>query len=60
MAIGDNLTSAEDLASGRLVRPFAAQVASLGQYALVCERLRLDKPAVAAFIEWFTDQLVDV
>ena len=60
MAIGDNLTSAEDLASGRLVRPFAAQVPSLGQYALVCERLRLDKPAVAHFIEWLTDQLVDL
>jgi len=35
-------------------------VPSLGQYALVCERLRLDKPAVAHFIEWFTDQLVDL
>ncbi|MCP1620648.1 LysR family transcriptional regulator [Pseudomonas sp. SLBN-26] len=60
VAIGDNLTSAEDLASGRLVRPFAAQVPSLGQYALVCERLRLDKPAVAQFVDWFTDQLADM
>lgn len=60
VAIGDNLTSAEDLASGRLVRPFAAQVPSLGQYALVCERLRLDKPAVAQFVDWFSDQLVDM
>lgn len=59
VAIGDNLTSAEDLASGRLVRPFAAQITSLGQYALVCERLRLEKPAVAGFIEWFTEQLDD-
>lgn len=60
VAIGDNLTSAEDLASGRLVRPFAAQVPSLGQYALVCERLRLDKPAVAQFVDWFSDQLTDM
>lgn len=60
VAIGDNLTSAEDLASGRLVRPFAAQVPSLGQYALVCERLRLDKPAVAQFVDWFSDQLADI
>lgn len=60
VAIGDNLTSAEDLASGRLVRPFAAQVPSLGQYALVCERLRLDKPAVAQFVDWFSDQLADM
>lgn len=60
VAIGDNLTSAEDLASGRLVRPFAAQVPSLGQYALVCERLRLDKPAVAQFVDWFSDQLANM
>lgn len=60
VAIGDNLTSAEDLASGRLVRPFAAQVPSLGQYALVCERLRLDKPAVAQFVDWFSGQLADM
>lgn len=60
VAIGDNLTSAEDLASGRLVRPFAAQVPSLGQYALVCERLRLDKPAVAQFVDWFSYQLADM
>ncbi|QZX82006.1 LysR substrate-binding domain-containing protein [Metapseudomonas otitidis] len=60
VAIGDNLTSAEDLASGRLVRPFAVQVPSLGQYALVCERLRLDKPAVAQFVDWFSDQLADM
>ncbi|MGR1215444.1 LysR substrate-binding domain-containing protein [Metapseudomonas otitidis] len=60
VAIGDNLTSAEDLASGRLVRPFAAQVPSLGQYALVCERLRLEKPAVAQFVDWFNDQLADM
>ena len=24
------------------------------------ERLRLEKPAVAQFVEWFTDQLVDL
>lgn len=60
VAIGDNLTSAEELASGRLIRPFAAQVPALGQYALVCERLRLERPAVAGFITWFTDQLADM
>ena len=60
VAMGDNLTCQADLQSGRLVRPFTAQVASLGQYALVCERLRLDKPAVAQFIEWLTDQLADL
>jgi LysR family glycine cleavage system transcriptional activator len=60
VAMGDNLTATEDLANGRLVRPFSASVAALGQYALVCERIRLDKPAVTQFIEWFTDQLGSV
>jgi LysR family glycine cleavage system transcriptional activator len=60
VAMGDNLTATEDLANGRLVRPFSASVAALGQYALVCERIRLDKPAVVQFVEWFTDQLVDL
>jgi LysR family glycine cleavage system transcriptional activator len=57
IAMGDNLTATEDLASGRLMRPFAASVTSLGQYALVCERIRLDKPAVVQFVDWFGDQL---
>ena len=51
-----NLTATEDLASGRLVRPFAASVTSLGQYALVCERIRLEKPAVLQFLDWLSDQ----
>ena len=59
VAMGDNLTAAEDLANGRLVRPFSASVAALGQYALVCERIRLDKPAVANFLDWLSDHLVD-
>ncbi|NQD94004.1 LysR family transcriptional regulator [Pseudomonas sp. CrR25] len=59
VAIGDNLTAVEDLASGRLVRPFTASVTALGQYALVCERIRLDKPAVVQFVNWLSDQLID-
>lgn len=50
VALGDALTATEDLASGRLVRPFAESVASLGQYALICDRQRLDRPAVSHFI----------
>lgn len=57
VAMGDNLTATEDLASGRLVRPFAASVTSLGQYALVCERIRLEKPAVRQFLDWLSEQL---
>jgi LysR family glycine cleavage system transcriptional activator len=59
VAMGDNLTAQEDLQSGRLVRPFASSMTALGQYALVCERLRLERPAVAQMLEWFNDQLAD-
>ncbi|MNY80248.1 DNA-binding transcriptional activator GcvA [compost metagenome] len=57
--MGDNLTAQEDLLSGRLVRPFTSSMTALGQYALVCERLRLERPAVAQMLEWFNDQLLD-
>ncbi|QZI68172.1 LysR family transcriptional regulator [Pseudomonas protegens] len=57
VAIGDNLTAAEDLLNGRLVRPFSASVTALGQYALVCERLRLERPAVQQLVDWFQEQL---
>ena len=42
-----------------VVRPFSASVAALGQYALVCERIRLEKPAVASFLDWLGDRLAD-
>ncbi|TQR54833.1 LysR family transcriptional regulator [Pseudomonas aeruginosa] len=59
VTMGDNLTCQGDLAGGRLVRPFAASVTALGQYALVCERLRLERGAVAEFVEWFGEQLAN-
>jgi len=59
VAMGDNLTCQGDLQSGRLVRPFDASVTAQGQYALVCERLRLERDAVAQFLGWFTEQLAE-
>lgn len=59
VAMGDNLTAQEDLHSGRLVRPFAASITALGQYALVCERVRLERPPVAHLVDWFAEQLGD-
>ena len=56
---GPRPTAQEDLLSGRLVRPFTSSMTALGQYALVCERLRLERPAVAQMLEWFNDQLLD-
>ncbi len=57
VALGDALTASEDLARGRLVRPFVESVGSLGQYALVCDRQRLTRPAVTHFIDWCVDLL---
>jgi LysR family glycine cleavage system transcriptional activator len=60
VAMGDNLTAQEDLLNGRLVRPFsAASMTALGQYALVCERVRLERPALLQLLDWFSDQLSD-
>lgn len=57
VAMGDNLTCQADLQSGRLVRPFSASVTAQGQYALVCERLRLERGAVGDFVDWFIEQI---
>lgn len=59
VAMGDNLTAQEDLLSGRLVRPFTSHITALGQYALVCERVRLERPALTQMLQWFNDQLID-
>ena len=59
VAMGDDLTCQNDLDSGRLVRPFPVSVPALGQYALVCERVRLEHSAVASFIEWFSQVLAN-
>jgi LysR family glycine cleavage system transcriptional activator len=47
-----------DIASGRLVAPFAVEVKPLGSYYLVCPEVIAERPAVAAFRKWLLGQAV--
>ncbi|MCZ4352026.1 LysR substrate-binding domain-containing protein [Roseovarius aestuarii] len=55
VAIGDDLTMASDLATGRLVRPLPAMISrqSLAYYLVVAPNLPINGP-IAAFIDWLT------
>src|SRR5262245_46228213 len=45
-----------DLASGRLVEPFAIEVNPGSAYYLVCPEVIADRPAVAAFRKWLLEK----
>ena len=46
----------DDLAAGRLVRPFAVEVASAFGFWFVCRKDRLREPKIAAFRTWVFEQ----
>jgi LysR family glycine cleavage system transcriptional activator len=46
----------DDLAAGRLVRPFETELASPFGFWFVCRADRLDEPKIAAFRAWAQDQ----
>ncbi len=46
----------DDLAAGRLVKPFAAEVASAFAFWFVCRKDRLREPKIAAFRAWLFEQ----
>ena len=46
----------DDLAAGRLVRPFAVEVASAFGFWFVCRKDRLREPKIAAFRCWIFEQ----
>ncbi|WP_170984334.1 LysR substrate-binding domain-containing protein [Rhodoligotrophos defluvii] len=52
IAMGDDIVCGRALADGLLVRPFEHAIPSPDAYYLVCERERLDQPAVSAFRSW--------
>lgn len=47
----------DDLASGRLVRPYSAFVRSPNAYYFVCRKERAAQPALASFRTWIAGQL---
>ena len=46
----------DDIASGRLVAPFATEMKPVGAYYLVCPEVIADRPAVATFREWLLEK----
>jgi LysR family glycine cleavage system transcriptional activator len=48
---------ADDLAAGRLVRPFAATLIARGSYYFVCRPSNVDDPRVVALRQWMRDQV---
>jgi len=57
VAMGDKFTASEDLASGKLVRPFKESVPSLANYYLVAEKRKTSDAKLGAFIDWLLQQI---
>jgi LysR family glycine cleavage system transcriptional activator len=55
-ALGLGPLVADDLAAGRLVRPFALEVPSAFGFWFVCRRDRLPEPKIDAFRTWISEQ----
>ena len=60
VAMGDELTCGQALASGSLVRPFELAVKSLRAYYLVTDGRKADRPIVRAFRDWLRAACQDV
>ena len=52
VALARGALAADDLASGRLVRPFEINVPAEYAYYVVCPEATADQPKVAAFRDW--------
>ena len=52
VALGSTAVVADDLASGRLVKPFDLTFAPPFKYFLVCPERTADRPHIAAFRDW--------
>lgn len=46
----------DDLAAGRLVKPFAVEICSAFSFWFVCRKDRLQEPKIAAFRSWIFEQ----
>jgi LysR family glycine cleavage system transcriptional activator len=52
VALGRTTLVAEDLAAGRLVRPFGPELECSLAYHVVCRPQDVDDPLIVAFREW--------
>lgn len=57
VALGDTILAGDDVASGRLVRPYP-QTAIYEAYHLVAPAPHFRRPAVKAFADWVTDTML--
>ena len=55
-ALGLSPVVDDDLATGRLVRPFGPEIESAFGFWFVCRKERLDEPKIAAFRSWVFEQ----
>jgi len=59
VALGHDLLVADELAAGRLVRPFEVTVSAPDRFGFyfVCRRSEVERPAVYAFLEWMLTEM---
>jgi len=55
LALGTSVLCADDLESGRLVRPFPDRIVANFAYYLVFPPAALDRPRVVAFRDWMLE-----
>lgn len=60
VALVPSFLVADDLRSGRLVRPLPLQVPQPRRWYLVCRRERRDEPAIVAFRNWLINEVADL
>jgi LysR family glycine cleavage system transcriptional activator len=56
VALASSVLAADDLARGRLVRPFPQSVCAPFAYWLVCPEANLARPAVKSFVAWLEQE----
>ncbi len=56
VALGRSTLAAEDLASGRLVKPFDMELKAGSAYHIVCPLEHMDRPQIVAFRNWLFEE----
>jgi LysR family glycine cleavage system transcriptional activator len=56
VALGSRVLAGNDLAAGRLIRPFAHGAHMSFAYYMVCPEALTDEPRIAAFREWIIEE----
>lgn len=57
VALGRSVLVADDLAAGRLIKPFELQLPAQSAYYVVCPEGAQDRPKIKAFRDWILDEV---